>query len=185
MSPNTAATASTSSPRRETEESFRELAEASMKFAAMDLKALKEGGPGDVQFRSQSSIEAIRRISRISDYDIEEILDYWGDTEEKDERKAELKQAVKDMYYKRRESDSDFTTLGIDDKAGHGRAVRKANKELARNAVMDEQDLQLHEGILDDELLADVYSITSTAAKREAQMKAQRLAEALNSEEES
>lgn len=151
-----------------------------MKFAAMDLKALKE--EGDVRFRSQSSMEAIRRISRISDYDMAEILDYWGDTEEKDERKAELKQAVKDMYYKRRESDSDFTTLGLDDKAGHGRAIRKANKALARNAVLDEQDLQLHEGILDDELLADVYSITSTAAKREAQMKAQRLADALLNE---
>ena len=40
---------------------------------------------------------------------------------------------------------------------------------------MDEQDLQYDEGVLDDELLSDVYSITSTAAKREAHIKAERL----------
>jgi len=46
---------------------------------------------------------------------------------------------------------------------------------LSKNAVMDEQDLQHHEGILDDELLAGVYAITSTAAKIDAQVKAERL----------
>ncbi len=166
------------SPPRRDEESFREIADASMDLSAMDSK---DAGPGDVRFRSKSSIEEIRRISRISNYDLDEVLSYWENSDEKAERKEDLKQAVKEMYYNRRASDSDFTTLGLEDKAGHGRAVRKANKLLAKNAVLDEQDLQIHEGILDDELLADVYSITSTAAKREAQIKAKRLHDTLNS----
>ena len=138
-----------------------------------DNTAIKERN--GVQFRSQSSIEAIRRISRVSNYNMEDIINYWGDNDEQALRKSELKQAVQDMYYRRRTSDSDFTTLGISDKAGHGRAVRKVNKMLSRNAVMDEQDLQRYEGTLDDDLLADVYSITSTAAKKEARIKAERL----------
>ena len=137
---------------------------------------------GDVRFRSQSSIEQVRRISRISNYDMEEIIDYWGDSDEHMLRKSELKKAVKEMHYNRRESDNDFTTLGLDDKAGHGRAVRKVNKTVSRTAVMDEQELQHHEGILDEELLADVYAITSTAAKKEAQRKAERLHYTLNAE---
>ena len=146
----------------------------------MDDKNRK--GNDGVQFRSQSSIAEIRRISRASNYDMEEIINYWGESDEHDMRKSELKEAVKDMYFNRRGSDSEFTTLGIDDKVGHGRAVKKVNRMLARNAVMDEQDLQNNEGIVDDEMLADVYSLTSTPAKREAQIKAQRLHDALKEE---
>ena len=161
------------------EDTYGDPAEDSIEFRTSD----KSQTWGDVRFRSQSSIEEVRRISRISNYDMDEITNYWGDSDEHALRKSELKKAVKEMHYNRRESDSDFTTLGLDDKAGHGRAVRKVNKTVSRSAVMDEQDLQNHEGILDEELLADVYSITSTAAKREAQIKAERLHKALVNEE--
>ena len=150
-----------------------ELDEDSAACLINDDNTIKERN--GVQFRSESSIEAVRRISRVSNYDMEDIINYWGDNDEQALRKSELKQAVQDMQYSRRTSDSNFTTLGIDDKAGHGRAVRKVNKILSRNAVMDEQDLQRYEGTLDDDLLADIYSITSTAAKKEAQIKAERL----------
>jgi len=145
-----------------------------------EINICNKKGSGGVQFRSRTSIEEVRRISRVSNYDIEEIVNYWGDSEEHVLRKSELKSAVKDMYYNKRVSDSDFTTLGLDDKAGQGRAVRKVNKALSRNAVMDEQCLQHHEGVQDDELLADVYAITTVPAKREAQMKAQRLHEEID-----
>ena len=46
--------------------------------------------------------------------------------------------------------------------------------------AVDEQCLQHHEGVQDDELLADVYAITTVPAKREAQMKAQRLHEEID-----
>lgn len=156
-----------------------EIVEPSMEFA-VDGKHVAEG---DVRFRSKSSMEQVRRISRISDYNMSEIQMYWENDEEKGQRRAELKQAVKDMYYDRRPSDNEFTNLGLGDKAGHGRAVRKANKMLGVNAVLDEQNLQIHEGCMDDELLADVYSITTTAAKKEGQLRAQRLHETLKSEE--
>lgn len=140
-------------------------------------------GNNGVQFRSRASIAEIRRISRVSNYNMEEIINCWGESDEHTNRKSELKQDVKDMYFNRRGSDNEFTTLGIDDKVGHGKAVKKVNRMLARNAVMDEQNLQVNEGFNDDEMLADVYSLTSTPAKREAQIKAQRLHNALKSEE--
>mmetsp|Transcript_8645 Transcript_8645/g.21096 ORF Transcript_8645/g.21096 Transcript_8645/m.21096 type:complete len:175 (-) Transcript_8645:327-851(-) len=161
-------------------DAYEELPEDSV-GCRMDDKNRK--GKDGVKFRSRSSIAEIRRISRISNYDMEEIINYWGETDEHSMRKSELKKAVKDMHFNRRGSDSEFTTLGIDDKVGHGKAVKKVNRMLARNAVMDEQDLQYNEGIIDDEMLADVYSLTSTPAKREAQIKAQRLHDALKDEE--
>jgi len=141
----------------------------------IQMKNKKSGGDGGVRFKSRSSIEEVRRISRVSNYDIEEIISYWGESDDHVLRKSELKRAVQDMYFHRRASDSSFTTLGIEDKVGPGKADKKANRIISRSAVMDEQDLQYHEGVLDDELLADVYSITSTAAKRKAQSKAERL----------
>ena len=156
-----------------------EVVEPSLEFAVNE----KHDVEGDVRFRSKSSIEQVRRISRASDYNMEEVKRYWEDSEEKGQRRADLKQDVKDLYYNRRGSDNEFTTLGLGDKAGHGRAVRKANKILAMNTVLDEQNLQIHEGKLDDELLADVYSITATAAKREGEIRAQQLHDALKSEE--
>ena len=130
---------------------------------------------GGVQFKSDSKIEEVRRISRISNYNLEEITSYWGETEEHALRKSELRSAVQDMYYHRRASDSEFTTLGIDDKVGQGKATKKANRNLSRNAVMDEQYLQAQECVIDDELLGDVYSISCGGANKTAQAKAERL----------
>mmetsp|Transcript_27803 Transcript_27803/g.59450 ORF Transcript_27803/g.59450 Transcript_27803/m.59450 type:complete len:177 (-) Transcript_27803:503-1033(-) len=150
---------------------------------ATELKSLG-ANKGGVQFKSMRSMEEVLAISRISNYNVEEITSYWGETDEHVLRKSELKQAVRDMYFQRRASDKDFTKLGIDDKIGEGKAVKKANRMLSRNAVMDEQNLQYHEGVIDDELMADVYSITSTAAKNEALVKAQRLHDALGEDDE-
>lgn len=134
----------------------------------------RKGGIG-VRFGSQRSIEQVRRISRVSNYNMEEIINYWGEGDEQVLRKSELKEAVRDMACKRRSSDKDFTALGIEDKVGRGWAIKKSNRKVSREAVLDEQDLQYHEGILDDDMLAGVYSITSDAAKREAQEKAEKL----------
>jgi len=62
-------------------------------------------GSNGVQFRSQSSIEQVRRISRVSNYDMDEIINYWGEGDEHTLQKSELKQAVKEMYFTRRASD--------------------------------------------------------------------------------
>mmetsp|Transcript_149 Transcript_149/g.186 ORF Transcript_149/g.186 Transcript_149/m.186 type:complete len:231 (+) Transcript_149:101-793(+) len=128
-----------------------------------------------VQFKSESKIEEVRRISRISTYNLEEITSYWGETDEHALRKSELRSAVRDLYFHRRASDSGFTTLGIDDKVGQGKAAKKINRNLSRNAVMDEQDLQDYEGINDDELLGDIYSVSCEGAKKTAHAKAERL----------
>lgn len=137
-----------------------------------------------VRFRSPSLIASIRRISLVSNYKPEEIYAVWGDSEEYTLQKSELFQAVEDMQYNRRGSDNEFTRLGIDDKVGHGKAVKRANRMVATDAVLDEQDYQWDEGIADDETIAYIYSHTAKPAQKEAQFKAQRLHDELKEEEE-
>ncbi len=133
-------------------------------------------GGGGVRFRSRESIEEIRRISRISNYNLEEVINYWGDSEEHKLRKQELKMAAEEMQNCRRMSDNmEYTTLGISDKVGEGRAMKRANRIQARNAVLDEQELQYFEGVVDDELLADVYGSTTASAKQSAAENAAKL----------
>jgi hypothetical protein len=133
---------------------------------------------GGVQFRSRGSIEEVRRISRISNYNIEEVICYWGDTAEHQLRKQELRKAAHEMQFCRRNSDNvSFTTLGIADKVGEARVIKKKNRKTATTAVLDEQDLQDFEGVYDDELLANVYTSTTVEAKKIAQQSAKALHE--------
>ncbi|KAL3896300.1 MAG: hypothetical protein SGARI_007211, partial [Bacillariaceae sp.] len=110
----------------------------------------------------------VRRISRISNYNLEEVVSYWGDSGDHVLRKRELKKAAQEFQFQRRQSDNNFTSLGIADKVGEGRQMKKENRNKSRNAVLDEQDLQDDEGVFDDELISDVYSITTYGAKRTA-----------------
>ena len=131
-----------------------------------------------VMFRRKTSIEQVRRISRISSRNIAEVVDYWGTTEEHMLRKQELRQAAVEMQAKRRMSDNmEFTTLGLADKVGEGKMLKKQNRYLSREAVLDEQDLQYQEGIVDDELLADVYSSVTYGPQKDAAQKAAMLHE--------
>lgn len=126
-----------------------------------------------VVFHSRESIEQVRRISRYSNYKIEEIEAYWGDGSEHKLRKQELRSAVQEWQAGRRTSDNlTFTTRGIMDKIGEGKQVKKANRERARQAVMDEQELQDQEGIIDDDLLAEIYTATTISSKKKAQQEA-------------
>ena len=128
---------------------------------------------GGVQFRSRESIEQVRRISRFSNYSLDEVEAYWGDGSEHKLRKQELRQAVMEWQQGRRMSDNlTFTTKGIADKVGEGKAVKKENRAISRQAVLDEQELQDLEGAQDDELLADIYTITTVKAKEKAQKEA-------------
>jgi len=142
-------------------------------------KSVDDGKRG-VMFRSQSSLIEEMMISKVSHYNRDEITSYWGDSNDHVLRKSELKKAVQDMYFHHRSSDRDFTKLGIEDKVGKGKTAKLANRSMSRNAVLDEQDLQYHEGILDDDLLADVYSITTRGAMKAAKAKAERLQEEIN-----
>jgi hypothetical protein len=125
--------------------------------------------PKGVQFASARSIEQVKRISRYSNYAIEEIESVWGDGDEHKLRKQELRTAVTEWQQGRRMSDNlTFTTKGIADKVGPGRKVKKDNRTKSRQAVMDEQELQEMEGMIDDELLGDIYTITTAKAKQSA-----------------
>lgn len=123
-------------------------------------------------------MEQVQRISRYSMYDPEEVVAYWGESNEHVLRKQELKKAVMDWQMGRRNSDNfSFTTVGIADKVGEGREVKKENRFRSRAAVMDEQYLQEAEGLLDDDLLADIYSVTTVGAKKKAHEEALHIAD--------
>jgi hypothetical protein len=131
-----------------------------------------------VQFHSRGSVEQVRRISRYSMYDPEEIVAYWGESNEHTLRKEELKTAVREWQSGRRGSDNfSFTTCGIADKVGEGRLVKKENRAKSRNAVMDEQYMQETEGIMDDKLMADIYAVTTSDAKKKAQNEALKISD--------
>jgi hypothetical protein len=122
-------------------------------------------------------MEQVRRISRYSNYTIEEVESVWGDGDEHRLRKQELKTAVIEWQQGRRASDNfTFTTRGIADKVGPGRMIKKENRARSRQAVMDEQELQDLEGLIDDELLGDIYTITTRSAKEKAHEEALDLA---------
>ena len=79
-----------------------------------------------IQWHSRNSIEVIKRISRVSQYSIDEIAAVWGDDDEALLRKKELKAAARDVKYGRRTSDNlTFSTVGIRDMVGLGRQERK------------------------------------------------------------
>ena len=133
-----------------------------------------------IQWHSRTSIEVTKRISRVSQYSIDEIFAVWGDDDEAILRKQELKAAARDVLYRRRMSDNmTFSTVGIRDMVGLGRQEKKEARYKAWDAVMDEQDLQASEGLeMDSELIADAYSMTTAATSGKAHL------EALEMEEE-
>jgi hypothetical protein len=88
-----------------------------------------------VQFHSRGSVEQVRRISRYSMYQPEEVVAYWGESNEHKLRKEELKMAVRDWQLGRRNSDNfTFSTIGIADKVGEGREKKKLNRYKSRIA---------------------------------------------------
>ena len=138
------------------------------------------GTKRNVRFASRRSImEDVKRISRLSNYSLSEVIAVWGDTEEHKLHKKELKTAVKDMVTGRRMSDNlTFTSVGIDDKIGEGKYEKIQNRQDGWEAVFDEQYLQEEDGIKDDDILADVYHDAATESRIKAH------AEALQLEEE-
>jgi hypothetical protein len=122
-----------------------------------------------VKFRSRDSIEQVRRISKATHYSEDELVAYWGESDEFRLRKQDLRVAVQDWQQGRRVSDNlDFSTVGLLDKIGEGRKEKKKNREVSRHAVLDEQELQDLEGYGDDDLLSSVYQLTSAKAKNKA-----------------
>lgn len=151
----------------------------------MDLQQTALGEEDDegsqnrgVRFPSIGKMEQVKRISRYSNYEIDEIIAYWGDSEEHRLRKEELREAAMDWKMGRRTSDNfTFTSAGIADKVGEGRALKRENRIKARNAVLDEQDLQYEEGVKNEELLAEIYTLTTVDAKKKARAEAEHMAE--------
>ena len=132
-----------------------------------------------IQWHSRNSIEVVQRISRVSQYSIDEIFAVWGDDDEAVLRKQELKSAARDILNRRRMSDNmTFSTVGLRDLVGLGREEKKEARYKAWDAVLDEQDLQASEGRgRNSELIAGVYSMTTAETSGKAHLEALKMEE--------
>ena len=66
----------------------------------------------------------------IRNCNLEEVISYWGDSDDHILRKRELKKAAQEFQFQRRQSDNNFTSLGIADKVGDltvGVAIKRQN----------------------------------------------------------
>ena len=109
--------------------------------SSSNMESNSSSSRGGVQFRC--ALEEIRRISRLSSYQFDEIVAVWGDEDEQIERQQELKRDATEFVQGRRSSDNyTFTSVGLCDHVG----TRKEEKVIARNlvwdAVLKEQDNQ-------------------------------------------
>jgi hypothetical protein len=132
-----------------------------------------------IQWHSRDSIEVIKKISRISQYSLDEIIAVWGDGDEEILRKKELRAAAKDVQHGRRVSDNmTFSTTGLKFLVGAAREEKQEAKYKAWDAVMDEQDLQYDEGRgRDSELIAGAYSMTTAEPSEKAHLEALKMQE--------
>ena len=97
-----------------------------------------------VQFRSRNSIEDIRRISTISNYDLDEVIAVWGNEDEQTQRVQELKQEMSDLYNGRRASDN-LTCTSIGLHVGPRQSEKLEAREATYQAVLFEQYRQYEE----------------------------------------
>ena len=97
---------------------------------------------GGVQFRC--ALEEIRRISRLSSYQLEEIVAVWGDDDEQIERQQELKRDANEFIHSgRRSSDNyTFTSVGLCDHVGTRKEEKITAREQVWDAVWKEQENQ-------------------------------------------
>ena len=137
-----------------------------------------------VRFRSRKSIEQVKRILRLSDYNMDEIQAMYGTDEEELERKQILQEqilefgeyadAMMDEYessndevkFDRRVSDNSYTTIGIRDKCGLRLQEKIESREAGWDAVMWDQHDQIQEitetAQAQQQLLLDDEDITET-----------------------
>jgi hypothetical protein len=132
-----------------------------------------------IQWHSRDSIEVIKKISRVSEYSLDEIIAVWGDDDEAILHKQELRAAAKDVQHGRRVSDNmTFSTTGLKFLVGAAREEKQEAKYKAWDAVMDEQDLQYDEGRgRDSELIAGAYSMTTAEPSEKAHLEALKMQE--------
>uniref|UniRef100_A0A7S0F747 Uncharacterized protein n=1 Tax=Craspedostauros australis TaxID=1486917 RepID=A0A7S0F747_9STRA len=72
------------------------------------------------------------------------------------------------------EDDKQYSVRGLEGSYGPGTVRRRKNKQRARDAVLDEQELQRDEGVCDTELMADVYYGYSHRCQSDAHLRALR-----------
>ena len=146
------------------------------------------GGGGGVRFPSKDDVMNERfDISRLSTYELEEIMAVWGNKEEQIQNRLKLKQEVREYAQGRRLSDSDnWTSMGLTDKIGIRRLEKQHYRQEGYEAVLGTQETQrlmaldgldkdesspAHPAIRND-VISAIYSTTTQSASLKAHQEA-------------
>jgi hypothetical protein len=122
-----------------------------------------------------SPFETIYNALHINDYSDEEIASAWYNADELETiKKTDVINTLSMMKggVKIPEANPFYSSRGLESLTREGFTKRKANRENAWNAVLDEQDLQWDEDICDPQAIANAYSQLSRACQDAAVMKA-------------
>ena len=102
----------------------------------------------------------MKRTLHINDYTQREIEATWYSKAEKEHIRREILQTVQLMESGRIADIDDvvYCQRGLEFRTDQGARLRQGNKDLSREAVLDEQDFQECSGYSDIEAIASVYS---------------------------
>ena len=113
-----------------------------------------------------SEMVLVRSTIHLNDMTEEEIAQSWITRKEMDEIRKAIVLEIKYLSFGLNSPGT--TKRGLEYKTGKGSAKRKANRERALDAVLDEQDLQSLSMICDPENLRNVYLEVSQQCQFEA-----------------
>jgi hypothetical protein len=111
----------------------------------------------------------IRKALSHKDYTPEEIQACWYNGEENQRIRRNCKKEIRKMNEGCKVKDNNcYCPPGLEGHTTVGTATRRRNRELAINAVLDEQMIQWEGGIYDEESIADIYCRASYSCQQKA-----------------
>jgi hypothetical protein len=130
---------------------------------------------------------AFKKIIHIKDYTNEEIAACWYDVVELEMVKVDDIQTTLFLMangYSSVINNERVCARGLESFTQKGQALRRQHREVAIDAVMDEQELQMEEGITNPEMIADCYFDQTRRSKAMARVIGLSDQEAVRSQEQ-
>lgn len=116
-----------------------------------------------VNFSRRTRVYLVPTLEEMSN---QEFYAVYGSDEDSRTNQAGVVDSIRNMRLGVRESDDTYTCRGLEHMRSQAHMdQRKINKDMLFDAVLDEQDRQISEGIVDDEALAEVAARMSQRAR--------------------
>lgn len=116
-----------------------------------------------VNFSRRTRVYLVPTLGELSN---QEFYAVYGSNEDSRTNQAGVVDSIRNMRLGVRESDDTYTCRGLEHMRSQAHMnQRKINKDMLFDAVLDEQDRQIGEGIVDEEALAEVAARMSQRAR--------------------